>query len=222
VRLTIRHRYHFESARGLRELGSPSAWDEVRATGGAFGFPETREHWEEEAAGRGLERRAEAVVSVARARGARRLCSYGIGTGYLEKCIADAAPELELTCTDFALRAVERLAGYFPAARVLLHDLALDEPLQADLHLFNRLDTEFSDREWPAIFARFRGPVLVIATELIGPRTIVRELATLVRHPRATRAGWLRTEDSLCALWRATHVDERVGADLPAYLLTPR
>jgi hypothetical protein len=223
VKLTIRHRYSFDSGGDLRELNTPAAWDEVRARGDIFGLRETRDRWVAEVADHDeLGRRADAVVSVARAVRARSICSYGVGIALFEKRIADAAPDLELICTDFAPRAVERLAAHFPEARVVLHDLRVDAPLSADLHLFHRLDTEFSDDEWPELFARFRGPVLLLASELVGPRTITREFATLARHPRATKAGWIRTEDSLRALWSATHDDERVDADLPTYLLTPR
>ena len=224
MKLTIRHRYSFDSGGGLRELDSPAAWDEVRARDDVFGLPETRERWLADAAARDeLGRRADAVVAVARAKRAQSICSYGVGIALFEQRVAEAAPELALTCTDFAPRAVERLAAYFREARVVLHDLRVDEPLSADLHVFHRLDTEFSDAEWSAIFARFRGPVLLLASELVGPRTVARELATLVRSPKATKAGWLRTEDSLRGLWSATHGDERVeGVDLPTYLLTPR
>lgn len=151
------------------------------------------------------------------------MCSYGVGVAYLERNLLLAAPELELTCTDFAPRAVERLRGLFQEATFVLHDLRTDPPLDSDLHLFHRLDTEFSDDEWPEVFARFRAPVLVVATELLGLRNIARELLAFVRHPRASKAGWIRSEDALRALWSASHEDRRVELyDLPGYVLTPR
>lgn len=154
---------------------------------------------------------------------ARSLCSYGSGGATLELHLARLAPGLELTCTDFAPRTVERVAALFPEATVVVHDLRSEPPLAADVHLFHRVDTELSDEDWPAVFDRFRVPVLVAASELLSLHGVARELVTRLRHPAATRAGWLRTEDALRALWRASHEDRRVELhDLPGYLLTPR
>jgi hypothetical protein len=105
---------------------------------------------------------------------------------------------------------------------VIVHDIRVEEPLPADLHLIHRLDTELSNDEWPRTLARFAQPVIFIAGETLRPRAAARELVTRFRHPRATKAGWLRTEDALRALWRGSHDDEPVEADLPAYLLLPR
>ena len=222
MKLTIRHRYSFGSG-GVHELNTAAAWDEIRSRGDVFGLPETREGWLSEAASRDeFERRAEAVVCVARGLEARSVCSYGVGTAYLEQRLTVVAPDLELICTDFAPRAVARLGAHFPEARVVLHDLQAEAPLNADLHLLHRLDTEFSDEAWPPIFARFDRPVVVLASEFLRPRVVARELATRCRHPRATKAGWLRTEGALRGLWSASHDDQRIDADLPAYLLLPR
>ncbi len=223
MKLTIAHRFHFETVERLSELGSPHAWDVVRAGGGTFGLPDTRDEWLARAARAALDRRAVAVIETARGLGADRLCSYGVGAGYLELKIAERAPDLSLVCTDFAPNGVARLSELFPEAVVVPHDLLLDEPLDAELHLLHRLDTEFSNGDWPAIFARFRRPMLFVATELLGPRSLLREAATRLRHPQSTHAGWVRTEDALRGLWSRTHDDHRLPHfDLPAYLLTPK
>jgi hypothetical protein len=223
MRLTIRHRYNFASGDRVRDLRDPHDWDAVRGTVAGFGLPETREQWERDVGAYDLANRSRAIVDVLRRQQAGRVCSYGVGVAYLEKRIADRAPDLALTCTDFAPRTVARLGQLFPEARVILHDLRVDEPLDADLHLFHRLDAEFTDDEWPEIFSRFHEPVLVVASETIGLRNLARELATQLRHPRATRAGWIRTEDALRALWSTTHDDRFVDThDLRGYLLTRR
>jgi hypothetical protein len=173
MRLTLRHRFAF--ARPLPGgLDSPDAWDALRRGDDSFGLPASRVEWEAAAARSGLEQRAVAVARVAEELGARRVCSYGVGTGMFEWNLHRVAPQLELECTDFAPLAVARLAGHFDAVRLVEHDLRADPPRDADLHLLNRVDTELSDEEWPVVFARFQEPVLVVASELVGLRVVVR------------------------------------------------
>jgi hypothetical protein len=222
VKLTLRHRFAF--ARPLSGgLHSPEAWDALRDGDDIFGLPTSRAEWKAAASRSGLERRAASIARVADGLGARRVCSYGVGTGMLEWNLRRVAPHLELACTDFAPLAVARLASHFDGVPVVEHDLRKDPPREAELHLLNRVDTELSDEEWPAVLARFREPILLIATEIVGPRAVARELAIRVRHPGAERAGWIRTEDAFRALWTASHDDARLElAGLTGYLLTPR
>ena len=222
MRLTIRHRFAF--ARPLPAgLDSPEAWDALRAGDDSFGLPTARAAWEAAAARSGLEPRARAIARVADGLGARSVCSYGAGTGLLEWNFHRIAPQIELVCTDFAPLTVERLGAHFAGVSVVRHDVRADPPLAADLHLLHRIDTELSDREWPAVFARFREPILVVASEFLSARGVVRELVTRTRHPRAEAAGWIRTDDALRALWAGSHDDRRVQlADLPGYVLTRR
>ncbi len=225
MRLTIRHHYDFGADRDRvgAELNSAASWDALRETAGPFGLPESREEWEAAARRPELAARAEAVARMARELGARRVCSYGVGAAFLELNLARAAPELELVCTDYAPRAVERLAALFPEATVLQHDLLTEEPVAADLHLLHRVDTELSNEDWPKVLARFEQPVLVLASELLGLKGLLRELALRVPGRRLTRAGYVRSEPALRALWRGTHDDRRVQAgDLAGFLLTRR
>lgn len=222
MRLTLRHRFAF-SRRFPAGFGTPEAWDELRKAEEGFALPADRGAWETAARNSGLEPRARAIAAVAEEIGARRVCSYGVGTALLEWNLQRVQPSLELTCTDFGPLTVARLAEHFHGALVVRHDLRVDPPLEADLHLFHRVDTELSDDEWPAVFGRFRQPVLVVATELLELRSLTREIATRVLHPHAVPAGWIRTEPALRALWSESHDDTRVELpDLPGYLLTPR
>jgi hypothetical protein len=141
----------------------------------------------------------------------------------LEWNLRRVAPHLKLACTDFAPATVARLAGHFDGVTVVEHDLLADAPRDADLHLLHRVDTELSDEEWPAVIARFREPLLLVATEIVGPRAVVRELWTRIRRPRSEQAGWIRTDKAFRALWAASHNDSRLElAGLTGYLLTPR
>lgn len=118
---------------------------------------------------------------------------------------------------------MERLRGLFAEAEVRLHDLLRDEPLDADLHLLHRLDTELSNADWRHVLRRFPTPVLFAPTPTLTPLRTVKELARRLRSQGATWAGWVRTEAALRALWRETHDEERldVGGDI-AFLLLRR
>jgi hypothetical protein len=134
-----------------------------------------------------------------------------------------AAPELEIVCVDFAPKTVATLEQLFTEADVRWHDLLASGPLPADMHLLSRVDTEFRSAELREILSRFMEPVLLIPGRLLDVRLLARELYLRFLRPRATRAGWVRTESALRVLWEPTHADEavRIGGD-PAYLLRRR
>ena len=223
MKVTLPHYYDFGEAR--RRIGPdlvrPDAWDAARDTAGPFGLPTTRQAWELAATADSVTAKAADIVDVARGLGARSICSYGVGAALLELNVAKQG--MQVTCTDFAPRTVARLRSLFPEARVIEHDLSRDDPPDADLHLMHRIDSELSTRAWLSIFPRFVQPVLLVPTILLGVRSGLRELALRIRRPKATRAGWARSEDALRALWLPTHRDERVTVGAaPAFLLTRR
>jgi hypothetical protein len=226
VRLTLRHTFDFgaEAARLGSDLVRPGSWDALRETTGPFGLPRTRTEWEARAAAPELAGRARDIAAIAARLEARTICSHGVGTAALELRVLRAAPGVRLICTDFAPRTVERLRTLFPEADVRVHDLVREEPPEADVHLMHRIDTELTDAEWRDVFPRFRtGPILFVPVLLLTWTEAARELARRLRAPRATRAGYLRSEDALRALWAPSHADssESVG-DLAAFVLTPR
>ena len=225
MRVTIAHTFDFRDDRELigAELTLPGAWDAARSTDSAFGLPDSRVEWEQRSDQPELRRRAEAIADVAHRLEVQSICSHGVGTGGLELNLHRAAPEVAITCTDYAPRATERLQRLFPEADVVVHDLAAQDPPAADLHLMYRIDTELATAMWKQVFSRFAQPVLMVPVLLLDVDTFVRELARRVLKPRATRAGWLRSEDALRALWDETHDAERIEvADMPAFLLRRR
>jgi hypothetical protein len=228
VRLTSPHYYDFGADRVHvgGDLVRPEAWDALRVkTDGPFSLPATRVEWEQAADGRPeIRERAERVAAIVRARGVRRLASYGAGTALLELHLKRLAPELDLVLTDYAPEAVARLTELFPEAELRRHDLLADAPLAVDLHLFHRIDTEFSNAQWRTVLRNFRDvPVLVGATEIIDLRRALIELARGLRNRNSSRAGWLRNRDSFEALWRTEHAPERLRlGDLDGWMLEPR
>jgi hypothetical protein len=121
---------------------------------------------------------------------------------------------------------VSRLAEVFPEAEAHLHDLRRDDPLPADVHLFHRIDTELTNREWRKVMRRFdHATVLLVAAEVLDVRKVLLELRNrpLLKRRSASKAGYVRTRAALEALWRPTHSSRRLRMhDLDAWVLTPR
>jgi hypothetical protein len=228
MRLTIPHYYDFGADRVHvgDDLVRAEAWDALRLnTDGPFSVPATRAAFEEAAEARPeIRTRAERVVSLSRERSVRRLASYGAGAALLELWMKRLAPEIELILTDYAEGTVERVGAIFPEADVVRHDLLADPPLEADLHLFHRIDTELTNGQWREVLRRFAGvPVLVVATEIIELDRALQELVGRLRRRNLSRAGWLRTRDSFEAIYGSQHELTPLSVnDLEGWILEPR
>ena len=223
------HYFDFGGDRALvgDDLGRAEAWDALRTrTSGAFSIASTPDELARRAREQPeLEPRARAVEQVACRLGARSLASYGAGAGVLEWWLRELAPERSLTLTEYAPETVAGLSALLPSACVVRHDLAADAPLDADLHVFHRIDTELADAGWRAAFGRFADErVLVVAAGVAGPAALAGAVVRRLRAGRrATRAGWLRTAHALEAGWGPTHHAAQMTLhDLPGWLLTPR
>jgi hypothetical protein len=227
MRLTVRHHYDFGADRAVvgDDLVRPEAWDALRTqTSGAFSLPATREEWEAVADEHPeLQARARQLDAVFARRGAGRVASYGVGGATLECWLKRVAPEREIVVTDYAPATIERLRPIFAEAECRVHDLASDPPLDADLHLFHRIDTEFDNARWREVFERFAGvPIVIVAAGQVDLRGALAEVRK-GRRPGASRAGWVRTRGAIEALWRRTHSAAAVDVgDLPAWQLTPK
>jgi hypothetical protein len=133
-------------------------------------------------------------------------------------------PERRLVLTDYAPETVARVAELLPETEVVRHDLLAEGPLEADLHLFHRIDTELTNAQWRDLLRRFAAvPIVVVATEVIDLRRVLAELRAWPARRHATRAGWIRTRAAFEALWRPTHdaVPHRFH-DLDGWILEPR
>jgi hypothetical protein len=228
MRLTVRRRFDFGPDRELvgADLVRPESWDALRLhTSGAFGLPADRAAWEQQAGGApDLPERAQAILEWMDGVGARSIASYGVGTAMLELHLHRLRNELPLILTDYAPDTVARLSSLFHGAEVRHHDLLRDGPLDADVHLMHRVDSELSDEQWRDMLARFGSVrVLVAATEVASTGRVLRELVLRGSQRHASRAGWLRTQQAFDSLWRPTHhaTQVRIG-DLWAWDLEPR
>lgn len=227
MRLTVRHHFDFGADRAVvgDDLERPEAWDALRTrTSGAFALAETREEWERTAdAHRELEARARRLDAVFARRDARRAVSYGAGGATLECWLKRVSPDRDLVVTDYAPATVERLRPIFREAECVVHDLSVDPPIEADVHLFHRIDTEFDNRRWQEVFDRFRRePIVFVAAGQVDLRGALMEVRKGLGSG-ASRAGWVRTRGAIEALWRHSHRSVAVDVgDLPAWELEPK
>jgi hypothetical protein len=228
MRITIGHYYDFGSARPVvgDDLVRPETWDALRTkTAGPFAIAATREQLEAEADARlEIAARARAIDSWLAEVDARTVASYGVGAAVLELWLHRLRPRRRLVLTDYAPETVTRLGGLLPEVEVRIHDLLVDPPLDADAHLFHRIDTELTDDDWGDVLRRFGSErVLVVATEVATLPRLARELLLRARRKGLTRAGWLRTRDAFEALWAETHEARPLAVnDLQGWELTPR
>jgi hypothetical protein len=207
------------------DLVRPASWDGLRvATRGPFALPTTREEFVDAAQARPeLEARARAIGAWLDSEDVRVLASYGVGAAALEWHLHNLRPSRELIVTDYGEKTVERLAEIFPEARATVRDI-LDGPLASDMHLFHRVDTELDDQAWRRVFGRFAtARILVVATEILGPKQLVGEILNHALHPHAARAGFVRTRSAFESLWRDTHDAQALRVhDLHGWALSPK
>ena len=224
----MRHHFDFGPDRAVvgEDLVRPEAWDALRTrTDGAFSVAASREELERTADGRPeIGERARAIERWLDQRDVDALASYGAGGGVLEAWLLRLGSQRRLALTDYGPETVERLRALFPEAEVVRHDLLRDAPLDAEVHLFHRIDTELTDDQWHEVLGRFADKtILVVATEVATPRRLGQELLLRARSRHLTRAGWLRSRGSFEALWSETHEAEALRLhDLDGWALTPR
>jgi hypothetical protein len=229
MRLTLPAHHDFGPDRNLigDDLSTAESWDALRiGTGsGPFSLPAARAEWERAADQRHeIRERARKIDAWLEEQSIRRLVSYGVGGAVLELWLSRLRPERELVITEYAPLTITRLAEIFPEAGVQLHDLLVDAPVEADLHLFHRIGAEFTNSEWKAILRRFQDQrVLFVAEGTIDWRAGLKRFLAPTRKRRSTRTGYMRNRAAYEALWERTHSGEPLRVyDLEAWSLEPR
>ena len=229
MRITLPHYYDFGPDRHLLggDLLGPEDWDSLRVDGeGIFRFP--ADHGEyarlvEESEWQ--ERRARALAGWIGDAGAKTVASYGVGPGIVETWLLQLVPDVELVLSDIAPRTVERLREHFVDCDVHLHDFCRERPLDADLHVFNGVDTELHDKAWRDVLRRFSDRrVLFFPNITLGARVLAGELWCRRPGRRPMRAGWWRTKGRFDELTQPTHEVRRLKAGRAgvAWMLEPR
>lgn len=225
--LTVPHYFDFGVDRDLvgGDLIRPDRWDALRTQSrSVFAMATSRAEFERQVEERPeLRARAAAIDAVLNEMGAVSVASYGVGGGALELSLHHISPQRKLILTDYGPETVASLARLFPEANVVEHDLRKEGPLEADVHLFHRVDTEFRNSQWKRIFRRYADKaVLFIPGEIADFARIRAELERRLFVRGLSRAGWLRNERALEALWRRTHEAQPIHVhDLDGWVLRP-
>jgi hypothetical protein len=228
IPLTLPHRYDFgpDSTVVGDDLLRPRAWDSLRmGTSGPFSMASDRSELERLADERPeIGERMGRVDAWLRERGARTVVSYGAGGGLPELWLLRIDPTRRITLTDYAPDTAARLRELLPEAKVRRHDLLADPPLDGDVHIFHRIDTELDNAHWRRVYGRFAGEtILMVATRVLPADEIPRQILTAFRNRHATHAGWTRTRAAFESLWRKTHRGTPMSlGDLDAWALEPR
>jgi hypothetical protein len=228
MRLTIRHVYDFGEDRTLvgDDLVRPEAWDALRTrTDGPFAMARTTAEAERVALEHPeLVGRADALAQWLHRERIGRVVSYGVGGGTMELLLSHHEHVPELVLTDYGPETVDGLRSLFPDTEVVRHDLLADPPLEGDLQLFHRIDTEFSNRQLRGLLERFAPErVLIVGSGTITVREGIHEVAYRFRNRNVSKAGWRRSRATFEALWSRTHDAVALTLhDLPAWDLRPR
>lgn len=226
MRLTVRHHFDFGAERELvgDDLVRAEAWDALRTqSSGPFAMARTRDELEQQLTAReDIDGRAKAIDGLLGELGVGTLASYGAGGGVLELGLVKCSPQRRLVLTDFGDDTLARLREVLPEVEVVKHDLRSDGPLEADVHLFHRIDTELPNAGWRDVLDRFAGErILVVATEVHHLNGLIREVRKGLQG--GSRAGWARNRGAFEALWKRTHDARPLRMnDLNAWLLEPR
>jgi hypothetical protein len=224
MQLTIRH-YSPLDVPLSGPLRSTDAWEELRESEGAFGLPKDAAVWRERAAKAGMERRADAIVSL----GYNSITSHGVGCGWLEYALSSRG--VRLTCTELAPTSLATLAGHFTECSDFRLFNITDQqwPNPDDLHLLHRLDAEATDDEWRSIFANMEQSGITkfvfVPSEVLTPGTLARYLAVQLKsvllRRKLTFCGWFRSEAAFRKLFPAGWTVEKMEfAGLVGFILT--
>jgi hypothetical protein len=227
VRITAPHYFDFGEDRQLvgDDLVRPEAWDAIRTeTAGPFGLPPTRAEWESVVDSQtDYAERATVIDRLVAERGDGSIASYGVGVASLELWLHRRRPGRPLLLGEYAPATTARLRELFPEAEVHQHDLLVDAPLAADWHVFHRIDTEFTNRQWRGVLERFAEvPIVFAPGGMTDLREAISEVWTGIRNRNATRSGFVRNRPAFESLWRSTHDAEPVEIhDLQGWVLLP-
>lgn len=208
---------------GGQSYGSAEDWTRLRTADGPFAL-EARAVWLAGSKQLEIRNRAEAIAGVARELGATRIASSGVGTGMLEQALAEAAlPRLHRDLLRFHPRRPQGPRGVLRRVRSPRARSDTDDPVEADLHPFHRVETEFDNAGWREVFRRLRVERILFTGEFVLTWARARYLIALAAKCAGDRGGHLRTPAALRRLWWNTHGAEAVGVgDLPGFLHTPR
>lgn len=216
MNLTVKHYYSFgKRAEAVgRNLLSENSWDAVRIDDEnrdtPFSIPKKREDWIKKCINHDqMVKRADAVGKFLKEKGFKKVISYGSGACFMEYNLKNQHPDIVLECSDFSPNAVERLKNIFTEAdKIYLFDMLRHDFKSENgaLHLFHRLDADFSNSEWKDIFKRASKaritnilfvPCAIDTLKSLAKTIIGKWHQIIFKKSILSFAGYLRTKDAL-------------------------
>ncbi len=220
MELTLRYYYYFdvqapELVDGLNNR--LESWDVLRTKGAGINRPfyisDNRDIWQKGCLSNGLLRsRAIKIAEFLKGR-FHNIYSFGVGSAQLEFLIKKENPLFQIRCSDFAPKGVERLKKVFwEADAITVFDIINGNwgtIESTGICLFYRVDAEFEDEEWEAIFRKMTSAgvrhVLFIPSEMISLKRILylstKYLIFKLLRKKMTFCGFVRTKERFISLF---------------------
>ena len=240
--LMLKNYYCFNDSENILggNLTTPDSWDALRTKkigrNQPFLIHEDRDQWNEFCLSN--EEVALRVKRLLEILGSRfnSIDSFGVGNACLEFLIKKGRPSMQVRCSDFAPKSVERLKTVFPEAdNIAVFDMLKEQwpTVKNDsLCLLHRVDAEFNDLEWEKIFDKIKCAgiqnVLFIPCEVLTAGAVLKKkvkyLIFSVLRRKMTFAGFIRTQKRFISLMeKSFYIKEIITIhDVKGFWLTPK
>ncbi len=182
-------------------------WDALREIPNTpWTFPETRKAWLAHCAERFFEEGCE-LAECLRRHGITSIVSAGCGTARLEYWLTQYG--IDVTATDSSQVTVNGLQRLDPPFGVKHWDFQREPGATESPLLIFRCDTELSDVEWAATFARLHAKTIIFIPDHCG--SLIDRLRQFKKRMLGyPQIGWLRTKPAMRKLWATHYTDEAI------------
>ncbi len=162
--------------------------------------------------------------------------SFGAGDARLEFLLKRENPSLQIKCSDFAPRGLERLKKVFVEVNEIVNfDMINGDWNEIDpesLCLFYRVDTELNDEQWRTVLGKMRysgiRSILFIPGQMVTLRRILHQQIKYVifrlMGKKMIFSGYMRTKNKFISLLTEFYGIDRIidVEDLQGFLLSPK
>ncbi|KKP32388.1 MAG: hypothetical protein A2312_04670 [Candidatus Staskawiczbacteria bacterium RIFOXYB2_FULL_32_9] len=221
MKLIVKHYYCFgKKAENVgRNLLISSSWDTIRLDedeSTPFSIPSNRNKWIEKCKNHTIMvERGKAIANFLKIKrkNFKKVISFGFGAGFMEYNLKANYPEIQISCSDFAPKAVERLKNVFTEAdNVEVFDMLKDEWINYGvdtLYILHRLDADFNNKQWDKIFCKMNQTgienILFVPCDISKIGFLLKSklgyFSQVLQGNKMSFAGYLRNRNQLVALF---------------------
>lgn len=197
-------------------------WDSLRIDGEGgepFAIEKNVEEYEKNCKNhREYEEVAQIICKELRSNNAQCVISCGVGKGILEWHIKRSMPQLRLECTDYTIKAIERLKMVFEACdEAYVFDMVNGDYAilkHCDYLIMYRVSTEFDRDTWRNIFRAMKKAgikkIVFIPVGLDTYKQMLQEninhIKNMLRNRQDTFCGWLYSENEFRNMWKKQYL----------------